>query len=145
MFFVRKSVNCIYRKKKKTISNSRSYEQFDKFIGMSKFAAWRILLQWLLTCLNVNLVQIFFLLIQMRKMIYMAYGSNTSSWKPWSSMRLDLIFTMTRDIDIYSNLHLPKKIAAVAKASSYKNLNDLNDFIRIWKWKQNVWWKPCYT
>ena len=35
-------------------------------------------------------------------------------------MRLDLIFTMTRDIDIYSNLHLPKKIAAVAKASSYK-------------------------
>ena len=53
-------------------------------------------------------------------------------------MRLDLIFTMTRDIDIYSNLHLPKKIAAVAKASSYKNLNDLNDVIRIWKWKQNV-------
>ena len=126
MFFVRKSVNCIYRKKKKTISNSRSYEQFDKFIGMSKFAAWRILLQWLLTCLNVNLVQIFFLLIQMRKMIYMAYGSSTSSWKPWSSMRLDLIFTMTRDIDIYSNLHLPKKNSSCSKSIKLQDINQWN-------------------
>ena len=68
-------------------------------------------------------------------------------------MRLDLIFTMTRDIDIYSNLHLPKKIAAVAKASSYKistktsfefgngsRMSDENLVILKFKYLQNNKW-----
>ena len=39
----------------------------------------------------------FILFIQMKKVISMNYGSNTSSWNLWRWVRLDLIF-MTRDI-----------------------------------------------
>ena len=40
----------------------------------------------------------FILLVQMKKMISMRYGSSISSWKPWRWMRLNLILTM---MDIY--------------------------------------------
>ena len=44
-----------------------------------------------------------FLLVQMKEVISMNYNSNTSSWKSWRWMRLDLIFMMR---DTYISLNL---------------------------------------
>ena len=61
----------------------------------------------------------FILLVQTEKVISMNYGSNTSSWKPWRWMRLDLILLM-RDIYINSNLNLLKKFTSSSRSTEFK-------------------------
>ena len=46
----------------------------------------------------------FILLVEMKKVISMNYGSSRSNWKPWRWVRLDLILMM-KDIYISSNLN----------------------------------------
>ena len=46
----------------------------------------------------------FILLVQMKKVISMNYGSSASCWKPWRKVRFDLILMMW-DICINSNLN----------------------------------------
>ena len=63
-------------------------------------------MQWLPVCVNFTLDSgRFILLVQMKKVISMNYSSNTSSWKPWRWVRLDLILMMT-DIRVYFRLKL---------------------------------------
>ena len=74
----------------------------------------------------------FILLVQMKKVISMNYGSSTSSWKPWRWMRLDLIFSM-RDIYINSNLNPPTKFTSSSRNTEFKDIlpwnisNDIKD------------------
>ena len=63
----------------------------------------------------------FILLVQMKKVISMNYGSSTSSWKPWRWMRLDLIFSM-RDIYINSNPNLLTKFTSSSKSTKLKDI-----------------------
>ena len=63
----------------------------------------------------------FILLVQTEKVISMNYGSNTSSWKPWRWMRLDLILLM-RDIYINSNLNLLKKFTSSRRSTEFKDI-----------------------
>ena len=58
----------------------------------------------------------FILLVQMKKVISMNYGSCASSWKPWRWVRLDLIPLM-RYIDINSNATSLIKSAAAETLS----------------------------
>ena len=61
----------------------------------------------------------FILLVQMKKVISMNYGSSASSWKPWRWVRLDLTFYM-RDIYINSNLSPFTKFTKAAEVPSLK-------------------------
>ena len=62
----------------------------------------------------------FILLVQMKKGISMNYGSNTSSWKPWRWVRLDLILLM-RDIHINCNLSLLTKLTSSSRRTELKD------------------------
>ena len=69
----------------------------------------------------------FILLVQMKKVISMNYGSSTSSWKPWRWMRFDLILTM-RDIYINSNLNQLKKFTSSCRSTKSRPLFSSNFF-----------------
>ena len=56
----------------------------------------------------------FILLLQMKKVISMNYGSSARSWKPQRWMRLDLVFSMG---DIYINSN-PKPFTKLASSRS---------------------------
>ena len=58
----------------------------------------------------------FILLIQMKKVISMNCGSSTSSWKPWTWVKFDLIFTM-RDTYINSNLNPLRKFTGSSRST----------------------------
>ena len=59
----------------------------------------------------------FILFAQTKKVIFMNYGSSTSSWKLWRWVRLDLMLSI-RDIYINSNLNpLTNSLAAEAPSS----------------------------
>ena len=60
----------------------------------------------------------FILLVQTKKVIFMDYGSNTSSWKPWRSVRLDLILSM-RNIYINSNLNSFTKFTSSSRSTKF--------------------------
>ena len=51
----------------------------------------------------------------------MNYGSNTSSWKPWRWMRLDLIFSMWY-IYINSNLSPLTKFTSSSRSTKFKDI-----------------------
>ena len=80
------------------------------------YASLATLLQRLLACLNLNLE-----LVQMKKVISRNYGSNTSSWKPWRWVRLDLIFSM-RDIYINSNPNPLTKFPSSSRSTKFKDI-----------------------
>ena len=80
------------------------------------YASLATLLQRLLACLNLNLK-----LVQMKKVISRNYGSNTSSWKPWRWVRLDLIFSM-RDIYINSNPNPLTKFPSSSRSTKFKDI-----------------------
>ena len=67
----------------------------------------------------------FFSSVQTKKVISMNYGSGTSSWKPWSSMRLDLIFSM-RDLYINSNLNPLTKFTSSSKSTKFNDILQWN-------------------
>ena len=48
-------------------------------------------------------------------------GSGTSNWKPWRSVRLDLILSM-RDIYINSNLNQLTKFTSSSRSTDFKNI-----------------------
>ena len=62
----------------------------------------------------------FILLVQMKKVISMNYGSSASSWKLWRWVRLDLIFTI-RDIYINFNLTLFTKFTS-SRSTEFKDI-----------------------
>ena len=63
----------------------------------------------------------FILLVQMKKVISMNYGSNTRSWKLWRWTRLDLIFSM-RDIYINSNQNPITKFTSSSGSIKLKDI-----------------------
>ena len=76
------------------------WEVMDSFVlvAYASLAALRALLQWLLACLNFNTLDSGnILLVQVKKVISLNYGSSTSCWKEWRCVRFDLILMM-RDI-----------------------------------------------
>ena len=96
----------------------------------------------------------FIMLIQMKGMISMSYGSSTISWKWWRWMRHDLIFLM-RDIYIYIYIspwtHSLNSVV-VAEVPTLK----ISSYETSLKWSQRpsqltkelpwaVWWKWAST
>ena len=73
----------------------------------------------------------FILLVQMKKVISMNYGSCTSSWKPWRLVRLDLILTV-RDIYINSKLNSLTKFTS-SKSTDFKDIFPWNISQKIMK------------
>ena len=74
----------------------------------ASLATSRTYLQQLLACLNLTLDSENLLCsYKWKKVISMNYGSNTSSWKLWRQVRLDLILMMK---DIYSQKRIPSKL-----------------------------------
>ena len=61
------------------------------------------------------------LLVHMKKVISMNYGSSTSSWKPWRWIMLDLIFS-TKDIYINSNLNPLTKFSSSSRSTNFKDM-----------------------
>ena len=51
----------------------------------------------------------------------MNYGSSTSSWKPWTWMRLDLIFSMWY-IYINSKLNPPTNFTSSSRSTQFKDM-----------------------
>ena len=66
-------------------------------ISISKFGIFKNPLTTI-TSLSELYLWRFILLVQTKKVISISYGSSTSSWKPWTLVRLHLIFKMK---DIY--------------------------------------------
>ena len=61
------------------------------------------------------------LLVQIKKVISMRYGSTTSSWKTWTWLTLGLIFTMS-DIFINSNQASLTKFTNSCKGTEFKDV-----------------------
>ena len=101
------------------IADSLSWQHYNPksqviLLPYASLAASKILLQWLIACLNFNLEFRFeklMLLVQTKKIISMNYGSSTSGWKPWWSVRLDLIFTMKDYASIQNWIHSYNSLA----------------------------------
>ena len=74
----------------------------------------------------------FMLLVQMKKMISMNYGSSKSSCKPLRWVRFDLIL-LVRDIYIDSNLNPPIKFTSSSRSTEFKeNISkNLQSFLEI--------------
>ena len=102
----------------------------------------------------------FILLMQMKKVISINYGSNTSIWKPWRWVRLNMILSM-RDIYINSNLNPLKKFISSSRSTDFKDMLSRNIFQMItktnwintrivisyeikWGILLRIWWKPSY-
>ena len=97
-------------------------EVMDSFVllAYANLAASRTLLQRLLACLNFRFRR-FILLVQMKKVISMNYGSSTNSWKPWRWVRLDVILLM-RGIYINSNLNPLTKFTSSCRSTEFKDI-----------------------
>ena len=63
----------------------------------------------------------FIMLVQMKKLISMSYGSSASCWKPWRWMKFDLILTM-RDLYINSNLNPLTKLTSSSRSTRLKDI-----------------------
>ena len=60
----------------------------------------------------------FILLVQMKKLISMNYGSSISCWKPWTWVRLDLIL-LIRNIYINSNLNQLREFTSSSRSTKF--------------------------
>ena len=82
----------------------------------------KTLLWWLQVCLNFTLnSEDLFCWFKWKKMIYISYGSRTSSWKPLRSVRLDLTFMM-KDIYIISFLKPFTKFTSSTRNTKFKDI-----------------------
>ena len=63
----------------------------------------------------------FILLVQIKKVISMSYGSSTRSWKLWRWVRLDLMLTM-RDVYINSVLKPLTIFASSSRSIEFKDI-----------------------
>ena len=92
------------------------------FISICKFASFKNPFATI-----TNLPELYFrfrrfiLLIQMKKVISMNYGSSTSSWKPWRWVRLDLMFSKWK-IYINSNLNPLTKFTRSSRSTEFKDI-----------------------
>ena len=79
----------------------------------------------------------FILLVQMKKLISINYGSSTSCWKPWRWVRLDLILSMR---DINSKLNSPTKFTSSSRSTEFKDILPciISQIIKNTLW---IWWK----
>ena len=73
------------------------------------------------------------LLVQMKKVISMNYGSSTRSWKPWGWVRLNLIFFMRKKY-INSNLTSPTKFTKSSRSTEFK---EMQSGIPMWIWGED--------
>ena len=71
-------------------------------------------------------VRRFVQLIQTKELVSLSYGSSTSNWKPWRSMRLNLIFTMM-DIIINSILDPLIKFSTSRRSTKFKGTVSWNN------------------
>ena len=67
----------------------------------------------------------FILLVQMKKLISMNYGSSISCWKPWTWVRLDLIL-LIRNIYINSILNPLTKFTSSIRSTKFKEIISCN-------------------
>ena len=92
------------------------------FISICKFGRFKNSFAMITSLSEVYFrIRRFILLVQMKKVISMNYGSSTSSWKPWRWKRLDLIFSM-RDIYIDSNLNPLTKFTSSSRSTKFKDI-----------------------
>ena len=94
-------------------------DSFD-LLAYANLDASRRPLQQLLACLNFTLESEDILLVPMKKVISMNYGS-TSCWKPWRWVSLDLIFSI-RDVYINSNLNPLTKFMSSSRSIELKGI-----------------------
>ena len=78
---------------------------FD-FIGICKFCSFK---------------NTFVTTTSLSELISMNYGSSTSSWKPWSSVRLNLVLSIG-DTYIYFNLKPLTKFTSSSKSTEFKDI-----------------------
>ena len=63
----------------------------------------------------------FILMVPTKKVIYVSYDSNTSSYKPWRWVRFDLKFRM-KNIYINSNLNPLAKLTNSSRRTEFKDI-----------------------
>ena len=61
------------------------------------------------------------LFVRTKKVIFINYGSSTSSWKPWKWKRLSLIISMS-DIYINSNLKPLTRFTSRSRSTEFKDI-----------------------
>ena len=92
------------------------------FISICKFGSFKNPFATIISlsqlCLRIRRL---FSFVQIKLVISMNYGSSTSSGKPWTLMRLDLIFSM-RDIYINSNLDPLTKFTSSSRSTKFKDI-----------------------
>ena len=94
---------------------------------------------------------------QIKKVIFLNYGSSISCWKPWRWVRLDLIFSI-RDIYINFNLNPPTKFTSSRRSTKFKDIFPWNisemitktipiskrvviSYAMNWGFPLQIWWK----
>ena len=89
---------------------------------MCKFGSFRTTFATITSLFELYLrIKRLILLVQTKKVISMNCGSSTSSWKPWRSVRLDLIISL-RDIYINSNLNPLTKLTSRSRSTELKDI-----------------------
>ena len=107
------------------------------FISICKFGSFKNLFAMITSLSELYLrIRRFFSLVQTKKVISMNYGSNTSSWKPWRWMRLELILLM-RDVYIKSNLNSMKKFTNSHRSTEFKDILPWN-ISQMKRWSQRL-------
>ena len=92
------------------------------FISKGKFGSFKNLFATIISLYTFYFrFRSFILSVKTNKVISMNYGSNTSSWKPWRWVRLDLILLMS-DIYINSNLNPLTKFASSSRSTEFKDI-----------------------
>ena len=66
------------------------------------------------------------MLVQMKKVISMNYGSTTSSWKPWTWVSLDLIFPIRNITYIDFNLNTPITLTSSNTGTKFRDILQRN-------------------
>ena len=95
-------------------------EAIDSYINsISKFGSFKNPLATITSLPEVYFrLRKFVLLIQTKKVISRNYGSNTSSWKPWRWVRLELILSI-RNIHINTNLNPLIKFTSSSRSTTF--------------------------
>ena len=108
-----------------------------RVISICKFGSFKNLFAMITSLSELYLrIRRFFSLVQTKKVISMNYGSNTSSWKPWRWMRLELILLM-RDVYIKSNLNSMKKFTNSHRSTEFKDILPWN-ISQMKRWSQRL-------
>ena len=111
----------------KKLQEQDFWEVMDSFVllACTSVEAFRMLLERLLACLNLSLDSEDLFCWYKQKSDFYNYGGSTSNWKPWKSVRLDLILSM-RDIYINFNLSPLSKFTSRNRSMEFKDILQWN-------------------